>query len=112
MPNEQQIRKWADSAWLIFIARATAAFGGVIAALMVPAIVGAYMFLWDTNANQAVQANELSRHTRQIEANTQAITTIRAQVATRDDMDRMEGRIMEAISELREDRRADRRNPQ
>ncbi len=98
MPTVRQI---ADNEWVLLLSRAAAA-------LAVPGVIGAFLFAWNMNAQQAVVTDNLARHETQINANTMALT----RAATRDDIARMEARIISQIESLREDQRADRNRPQ
>ena len=64
MPTVRQI---ADNEWVLLLSRAAAA-------LAVPGVIGAFLFAWNMNAQQAVVTDNLARHETQINANTMALT--------------------------------------
>lgn len=107
------VRDVAENAWFLLISRAAAG-------MAIPFVIGAFVYAWDQNADDAVQDATLRRHTVQIDQNTQRITARETNAFTQSDAAAMEARLVsrdDALleelrlirQELQEDRR--RRTP-
>ena len=112
LATEDRVRRWADSAWLLLISR-------IIAPLAVPALVGMFLWMWDTDREVALNtAYNEARMVRDREFQDRLVA-VEANRFTGADGARLEARIdasydrlADQINQLREDIRAERRaNP-
>lgn len=90
------VRELADNEWLLLLSRAAAA-------LSVPALMGAFVFAWDMNAQQAVTNATLTRHEREIGINAERIALREANAFTATDAAAMEARVQRDLERLIEE---------
>lgn len=107
--TEERVRRLADSAWLLLVSR-------LIAPLAVPALIGMFIWMWDTDREVALNtANIEARMMRDREFQDRMVA-VEANRFTGIDGARLEARIdasydrlADQINQLREDIRAERR---
>jgi hypothetical protein len=92
----------ADNAWLLLLSR-------LAAGLSIPVIVGAFVFSWDMNAEQAVMADRLDRHDLEITRNAERISLRETNAFTQADAAAMEARLVARDDQLLEELRIIRR---
>lgn len=103
------VRDVADNAWLLLVSR-------LAAGLSIPVIVGAFIYVWEDNAADAVIETTVERHEFQIQRNSDRITARETNAFTQADAAAMEARlvsqddrVLEELRALRQELAADRR---
>lgn len=99
------VREMAENAWFLLISR-------LAAGMAIPFVIGAFIYAWNQNADNAVQDATLRRHTAEIDQNTQRITARETNAFTQADAAAMEARLVSRDDALLEELRLIRRELQ